>query len=130
MSAATLSIVIPFLNEMEVLPLLRERLTLARPAAPNWEIVFVSDGSTGGSVAFIPDWFQQNRVFAGSLGPKLQLEGKFCVSRPRRRNSARAEGAAPITGQGVPLLLGEAALARGRRMGAPVAHFCLSAKRV
>jgi glycosyltransferase involved in cell wall biosynthesis len=58
MNQPELSIVIPFLNEERVLPLLRERLEKLtnRPAA--WELVFVSDGSTDGSTEFIEAWAQ------------------------------------------------------------------------
>jgi len=56
MTGPELTIIIPFLNEERVLPLLRERFeTLTnRPAA--WELLFVSDGSTDGSVEFVEAW--------------------------------------------------------------------------
>lgn len=42
-----LSVVIPCYNETAVLPLLHERLTTVLPAlGPEWEVVFVDDGST------------------------------------------------------------------------------------
>jgi polyisoprenyl-phosphate glycosyltransferase len=58
MNQPELSIIIPFLNEKGVLPLLRERLEKLtnRPAA--WELLFVSDGSTDGSAEFIEAWAQ------------------------------------------------------------------------
>jgi dolichol-phosphate mannosyltransferase len=56
MSIPALSIVIPFLNEAKVLPLLRERLGSIRSVAPEWELIFVSDGSTDGSVEFVEAW--------------------------------------------------------------------------
>jgi polyisoprenyl-phosphate glycosyltransferase len=60
MNRPELSIVIPFLNEEQVLPLLRERLEKVqnRPAA--WELLFVSDGSSDGSAKFIESWAQTN----------------------------------------------------------------------
>jgi glycosyltransferase involved in cell wall biosynthesis len=56
MDLPELSIVIPFLNEERVLPLLRQRLEKASMHAPNWELLFVSDGSTDGSVDYIENW--------------------------------------------------------------------------
>jgi glycosyltransferase involved in cell wall biosynthesis len=53
MSQPELSIVIPFLNEEQVLPLLRERLENIRNRPAAWELLFVSDGSTDGSTKFI-----------------------------------------------------------------------------
>jgi glycosyltransferase involved in cell wall biosynthesis len=60
MNQPELSIVIPFLNEEEVLPLLRERLEKAqnRPAA--WELLFVSDGSSDRSAKLIEAWAQRD----------------------------------------------------------------------
>jgi polyisoprenyl-phosphate glycosyltransferase len=60
MASPELSIVIPFLNEAEVLPLLRERLSAARNSAPEWELIFVSDGSSDGSVGFIETWARED----------------------------------------------------------------------
>jgi glycosyltransferase involved in cell wall biosynthesis len=61
MSQPELSIIIPFLNEEQVLPLLRERLEKLqnRPAA--WELLFVSDGSTDGGAKFIEEWAQADQ---------------------------------------------------------------------
>ena len=56
MSQPELSIVIPFLNEEQVLPLLRERLEKIRNRPAVWELLFVSDGSTDGSTKFIEAW--------------------------------------------------------------------------
>lgn len=50
-----LSIVIPFLNEESVLPLLQKRLQ-AIETHPDWELVFVSDGSTDSSVRLLTEW--------------------------------------------------------------------------
>jgi glycosyltransferase involved in cell wall biosynthesis len=60
MSSPVLSIVIPFLNEATVLPTLRARLTSVALSAPAWELIFVSDGSTDGSVAFIEAWGRED----------------------------------------------------------------------
>ena len=56
MSQPELSIVIPFLNEEQVLPLLRERLEKIRTRPAAWELLFASDGSTDGSTKFIEAW--------------------------------------------------------------------------
>ena len=58
MSSPELSIVIPFLNEEQVLPLLRERLQKIRNRPAAWELLFVSDGATDGSTKFIEAWAQ------------------------------------------------------------------------
>lgn len=55
-----LSVVIPFLNEEESLPLLRERITHMESIPESWEIVFVSDGSTDGSLPFVEKWAAQD----------------------------------------------------------------------
>jgi polyisoprenyl-phosphate glycosyltransferase len=51
-----LSIIIPFLNEAKVLPLLRERLERLADRPSTWELLFISDGSTDGSAEFIETW--------------------------------------------------------------------------
>jgi polyisoprenyl-phosphate glycosyltransferase len=56
MTQPDLSVVIPFLNEERVLPLLRERLQKLENRPIAWELLFVSDGSTDGSVKFIEAW--------------------------------------------------------------------------
>ena len=56
MSRPELSIVIPFLNEEQVLPLLRERFEKLTNRPATWELLFVSDGSTDGSTEFIEAW--------------------------------------------------------------------------
>ena len=60
MNRPELSVIVPFLNEEHVLPLLYERLQSLehRPAA--WELLFVSDGSTDGSVNYIESLAQHD----------------------------------------------------------------------
>lgn len=58
MTQPELSIVVPLLNEEQVLPLLRERLDKIQNRPATWELLFVSDGSTDGSVQFIEAWTQ------------------------------------------------------------------------
>lgn len=55
-----LSIIIPFLNEEKVLPLLRAPLEKVQTAVPDLELIFISDGSTDGSCAFIESWAAQD----------------------------------------------------------------------
>src|SRR6184192_764757 len=55
-----LSIVIPFLNEERVLPLLRERLEKIQNRPSKWELLFVSDGSTDSSPRFIEAWASED----------------------------------------------------------------------
>lgn len=56
MNQPELSIVIPFLNEAQVLPLLRQRLEKLTDRPVTWELLFVSDGSTDGSTEFVEAW--------------------------------------------------------------------------
>src|SRR6266568_5678429 len=56
MTRSELSIVIPFFNEDHVLPLLRQRLENLQNRPSNWELLFVSDGSTDASSRFIEAW--------------------------------------------------------------------------
>jgi glycosyltransferase involved in cell wall biosynthesis len=51
-----LSVVVPFLNEQETLPLLKERLRTLADLPETYELIFVSDGSTDRGVAFIEQW--------------------------------------------------------------------------
>ena len=52
-SQPELSIVIPFLNEERVLPLLRERLEKLAERPSTWELLLVSDGSTDDSISYV-----------------------------------------------------------------------------
>lgn len=54
-----LSIVIPFLNEEAVLPILQQRLQ-ELSTHPDWEFIFVSDGSTDSSVRILTEWAAQD----------------------------------------------------------------------
>src|ERR1041385_2242115 len=60
MNPPELSIVIPFLNEAKVLPLLRERLQKIAAHLSSVELLFVSDGSTDGSIRLIETWAQSD----------------------------------------------------------------------
>ena len=60
MDQPELSVVIPFLNEEQVLPLLRERLDKIRNRSAACELLFVSDGSTDGSTRFIEAWASED----------------------------------------------------------------------
>jgi glycosyltransferase involved in cell wall biosynthesis len=60
MSQPELSIIIPFLNEEQVLPLLRDRFEKMQNRLAPRELLFVSDGSTDGSTKFIESWAQAN----------------------------------------------------------------------
>jgi dolichol-phosphate mannosyltransferase len=65
------SIVIPILNEIDTLPVLHERLAAAmRPFGDDYEIVFVDDGSTDGSAAWMS--------YTNGLDPRVK-----CVSFSR-----------------------------------------------
>ena len=60
MTHPDLSVIIPFLNEEQVLPLLRVRLEQLKQSVPDTEFIFVSDGSTDGSEKLIEDWGKQD----------------------------------------------------------------------
>jgi glycosyltransferase involved in cell wall biosynthesis len=62
MTRPDLSIIIPFLNEEQVLPLLRVRLEQLKQAVHGTELIFVSDGSTDGSERLIEDWARQDET--------------------------------------------------------------------
>lgn len=52
----TVSIVVPFLNERENLPVLYERVAAALSREPEqWELLFVDDGSTDGSAEWVEE---------------------------------------------------------------------------
>ena len=60
LSALELSIVIPFYNEAEVLPLLRRNFEELKDLPEKHEIVFVSDGSTDGGEFLIEEWAKED----------------------------------------------------------------------
>jgi dolichol-phosphate mannosyltransferase len=60
MDQPELSVVIPFLNEEQVLPLLRERLDKIRNRSTAWELLFISDGSTDRSTRIIEAWASED----------------------------------------------------------------------
>ena len=60
MNRPELSVVIPFLNEESVLPLLYERLKNIPEKPTKWELLFVSDGSTDASIQQVETWAQED----------------------------------------------------------------------
>ena len=61
-SDTKISIVVPFLNEMENLPALLERVAAVFADRPeDWELLLVDDGSTDGSAEWAIEQAQQNR---------------------------------------------------------------------
>jgi len=60
MAEQLLSIIIPFLNEEEVLPMLRARLDQVEDMPEHWELIMVSDGSTDGSITFVEKWASED----------------------------------------------------------------------
>ena len=80
-----LSIVIPFLNEEGVLPLLRERLEGLKNRPATWELLFVSDGSTDGSAKIIEAWAQQDPsvkllVLTRNFGHQSAVSAGLCYA--------------------------------------------------
>lgn len=63
MTRPQLSVIIPFLNEEDALPLLKRRFAMLTDMPSHWEMVFVSDGSTDNSIRLIEGWaFEDSRV--------------------------------------------------------------------
>jgi polyisoprenyl-phosphate glycosyltransferase len=62
MKRPELSIVIPFLNEEKVLPLLHARLEKLKQSVPDLELIFVSDGSTDGSCELVESWAETDQA--------------------------------------------------------------------
>lgn len=84
MKPCELSIVIPFLNEDKVLPLLRKRLEKIQQGM-GWELLFVSDGSTDESVSFIEDWARDDTdvkliVLTRNFGHQYALSAGLSVA--------------------------------------------------
>jgi polyisoprenyl-phosphate glycosyltransferase len=85
MTRPELSIVIPFLNEAKVLPLLRERLERLAHRPSTWELVFISDGSTDGSAKFIETWAKAEPsvkliVLTRSFGHQCAISAGLCLA--------------------------------------------------
>lgn len=59
-SVPELSIVIPFYNEADVLPLLKENLQSIQDLPGNREIIFVSDGSTDAGESIVERWASED----------------------------------------------------------------------
>lgn len=93
-SSICLSIVIPFLNEQDVLPLCLHRLVplLERQQEP-YEIVFVDDGSTDGSVSLLRNAMRCN--------PAIRV---VCLSRNFGKEAAMTAGLSHARGAAVVML--------------------------
>jgi len=75
---AELSIVIPFLNEEDSLPLLKERIRNLESLPEVWEIILVSDGTTDGSLPFVEKWAAEDSrikliVFTRNFGHQAAI---------------------------------------------------------
>ncbi|ARP97431.1 glycosyltransferase family 2 protein [Bordetella genomosp. 13] len=91
-SSIGLSIVIPFLNELEVLPLCLHRLVpLLEQEEGIYEIVFVDDGSTDGSVAWLREAMRINPAIR-----IVRLSRNFGKEAAMTAGLAHARGAAVI----------------------------------
>jgi len=89
-----LSIIIPFFNEQEVLPLCLSRLQpLLQSQGYPYEIIFVDDGSTDGSVALLRE--------AAQLNPVVRV---VCLSRNFGKEAAMSAGLAHARGAAVIVL--------------------------
>jgi polyisoprenyl-phosphate glycosyltransferase len=93
MNQPELSIVIPFLNEERVLPLLRERFQKLTNRPATWELLFVSDGSTDGSAELIEAWAKTD--------PSVKL---VVLTRNFGHQSAISAGLAFATGKCVGIM--------------------------
>jgi polyisoprenyl-phosphate glycosyltransferase len=85
MKRPELSIVIPFLNEAKVLPLLRERLEKLADRPSTWELLFVSDGSTDGSAEFIEAWAKVDScvkliILTRNFGHQCAISAGLCLA--------------------------------------------------
>jgi glycosyltransferase involved in cell wall biosynthesis len=61
MRCPELSIVVPFLNEEEALPIFQERFRGLSALPESWEVIFVSDGSSDRSVEIVEAWAARDR---------------------------------------------------------------------
>lgn len=85
MKRPELSIVIPFLNEAKVLPLLRERLEKLADRPSTRELLFVSDGSTDGSAEFIEAWAKVDPcvkliILTRNFGHQCAISAGLCLA--------------------------------------------------
>ena len=85
MKRPELSIVIPFLNEAKVLPLLRERLEKLADRPSTRELLFVSDGSTDGSAEFIEAWAKVDScvkliILTRNFGHQCAISAGLCLA--------------------------------------------------
>ncbi|WP_057077992.1 glycosyltransferase family 2 protein [Bordetella bronchiseptica] len=85
-----LSIVIPFLNESEVLPICHARLSRVLEALDEpYEIVFVDDGSTDGSVEYLIELMRRDRrVRVIKLSRNFGKEAAMSAGLSEARGSA------------------------------------------
>jgi dolichol-phosphate mannosyltransferase len=85
MKRPELSIVIPFLNEAKVLPLLRQRLEKLADRPSTRELLFVSDGSTDGSAEFIEAWAKVDScvkliILTRNFGHQCAISAGLCLA--------------------------------------------------
>jgi len=97
MTQPELSIVIPFLNEKRVLPLLRERFENIAKRSDFWELIFVSDGSTDGSTEYVEAWSRVNPavklvVLTRNFGHQYAVSAGLALCRNHGRGFARRTG--------------------------------------
>ena len=93
MRRPALSIVIPFLNEEKVFPLLRARLEKVQAIVADLELILVSDGSTDGSCALAEDWAERD--------PKVKL---VALTRNFGHQSAVSAGLSFASGEVVGIM--------------------------
>src|SRR5215471_6520974 len=85
MTRPELSIIIPFFNEEQVLPLLRQRLENVQNRPSNWELLFVSDGSTDASSRLIEAWASEDAsvkliVLTRNFGHQNAVSAGLCFA--------------------------------------------------